>query len=85
MKVTAKFRATRRLRFENTKKIMSSEMRPKSFGAFEKLGPAIYGNLRAPVKLTGDNILLKENEITAENDFALIILSSGKQPYSRCG
>ena len=85
MKVTPKFRATRRLRFENTKKIMSSEMRSKSFGAFEKRGPAIYGNLRAPAKLTADNILLKENEMTAENDFALIILSSGKQPYSRCG
>ena len=31
-KITAKFRALRRLRFEDTKRIMSPEMRPKSFG-----------------------------------------------------
>ena len=40
-KITAKFRASRRLRFEDTKRIMSPEIRPKSFGTFEKqaLGP----------------------------------------------
>ena len=36
MKTTSKFRASRRLRFEDTKRIMSPEMRPKSFGTFEK-------------------------------------------------
>ena len=36
IKVTAKFGAQRRLRFENTKITLSSEMRPKSFGTFEK-------------------------------------------------
>ena len=36
---TAKFRASRRLRFKDTKRIMSPEMRPKSFGTFEKRGP----------------------------------------------
>jgi len=35
-KITAKFRASRRLRFEDTKRIMSPEIRPKSFGTFEK-------------------------------------------------
>ena len=35
-KITAKFRASRRLSFEDTKRIMSPEMRPKSFGTFEK-------------------------------------------------
>ena len=35
-KITAKFRASRRLRCENTRGIMSPEMRPKSFGTFEK-------------------------------------------------
>ena len=35
IKITAKFRASRRLRFEDTKIIMSPEMRPKSFGMFE--------------------------------------------------
>ena len=39
-KITAKFRASRRLRFEDTKRIMSREMRPKSFGTFEKQAPA---------------------------------------------
>ena len=39
MKITAKFRASRRLRFEDTKRIMSPEIRPKSFGTFEKQAP----------------------------------------------
>ena len=38
MKVTAKFRASRRLRFENTKQIMSSE----KFRGFRETG---HGNL----------------------------------------
>ena len=40
IKITAKFRAWRRLRFEDTKRIMSPEMHPKSFGTFEKQAPA---------------------------------------------
>ena len=39
IKITAKFRASRRLRFEDTKKIMSPEIRPKRFGTFEKRAP----------------------------------------------
>ena len=35
IKTTVKFRASRRLGFEDTKIIMSPEMRPKSFGMFE--------------------------------------------------
>ena len=38
-KITANFRASRRLRFEDTKRIMSPEIRPKSFGTFEKQAP----------------------------------------------
>ena len=38
-KITAKFRALRRLRFEDTKRIMSPEMVPKSFGTSEKRAP----------------------------------------------
>ena len=38
-KITAKLRASRRLRFEDTKRNMSPEMRPKSFGTFEKRAP----------------------------------------------
>ena len=36
IKITANVRASRRLRFEDTKRIMSPEMRPKSFGTSEK-------------------------------------------------
>ena len=32
MEITAKFRASMRLRYEDTKRIMSPEVRPKSFG-----------------------------------------------------
>ena len=39
IKITAKFRASRSLRFEDTKSIMSPEMRLKSFGTFEKQAP----------------------------------------------
>ena len=39
LKITAKFRASRRLRFENTKRIMSPQIRPKLFGTFEKQAP----------------------------------------------
>ena len=40
IKITAKFRASRRLRFEDTKRIMLPEIRQKSFGTFEKQAPA---------------------------------------------
>ena len=39
IKITEKFRATRRLSFEDTKRIMSPEMSLKSFGTVEKLAP----------------------------------------------
>ena len=39
IKITAKFRASRRLRFEDAKRIMSPVMRPKSLGTFEKQVP----------------------------------------------
>ena len=41
IKITAKFRASRRLRLEDTKKIMSPEIRPKSLGTFEKRAPGL--------------------------------------------
>ena len=44
IKITAKFRASRRLRFEDTKRIMSPEIRPKSFGTFEKQAPGLRDN-----------------------------------------
>ena len=41
IKITAKFRASMRLSFEDTKRIMSPEMRPKSLGTFEKQAPGL--------------------------------------------
>ena len=39
-KITAQFRASRGLRVEDTKSIITPEMRPKSFETFEKRAPA---------------------------------------------
>ena len=39
IKITAKSRASRRLSFKATKRIVSPEIRPKSFGTFEKQAP----------------------------------------------
>ena len=44
VKITAKFRASRRLRFEDTKRIVSPEISPKSFGTFEKQAPDYMTN-----------------------------------------
>ena len=44
IKITAKFCASRRLRFEDTKSTMSPEMLPKSFGTFEKQAPGVVWN-----------------------------------------
>ena len=42
IKINAKFGASRRLRFEDTKRIMSPEIRPKRFGTFEKRAPGLH-------------------------------------------
>ena len=47
VKITAKFRASKRLRFEDTKRIMSPEIRPKSFGTFEKQAPGPGSAIRS--------------------------------------
>ena len=52
IKITAKFRASRRLRFEHTKRIMSPKIRPKSFGTFEKQAPGT--NAPANLKPEGE-------------------------------
>ena len=39
IKISAKCRASRRVRFEDTKRIMPPEMRPKSFGTLKKQAP----------------------------------------------
>ena len=39
IKITSRFRSSRGLCFEDTKRILSPEMRPKSFGTFEKRAP----------------------------------------------
>ena len=47
MKIAAKFRASRRLRFEDTKRIKSPEVVPISLGTFEKLAPVHKCNASA--------------------------------------
>ena len=42
IKITAKFLGSRRLRFEDTKRIMSPEMRLKSFGTFRQRAPVQF-------------------------------------------
>ena len=42
IKTTSKFCTSRRLRFEDTKRTMSPEMLPKSFGTLEKRAPGHY-------------------------------------------
>ena len=39
IRITATYLNSRRLRFEDTKRIMSPEIRPKSLGTFEKRAP----------------------------------------------
>ena len=46
MKIVAKFGASRPLCFEDTKIIMSPEMRPKSFGTFEKRALGSYWRMK---------------------------------------
>ena len=45
IKTTVKFRALRRFRFEDTKRIMSPEMCPKSFWTFVKRAPDPHDEL----------------------------------------
>ena len=46
IKITLKFRASSRLRFEDIKRIMSPEMRPKSFETFEKRAKTYVDEMR---------------------------------------
>ena len=41
VKITAKFRASTQIRFEDAKRIMSPKIRPKGFGTFEKQAPEL--------------------------------------------
>ena len=41
IEIIATFRASRPLRFEDTKRIRSPEMRPERFGTFEKRAPGL--------------------------------------------
>ena len=93
MKITAKFRASRRLRFEDTERIMSPEMRPKSFGTFEKLAPGtcIHGLCASFPKKRLHNIKknwVSENRRLRTHRYSAVILhfqeplSSSPRPVS---
>ena len=78
IKITTKFRALKGLSSEDTKRIMSPEMRPKSFGTFEKRAretrfskvPKLFG------RISGDIILFVSSQrrrLEARN-FAVILI-----------
>ena len=50
IEITPKVRASERLRFEDTKRIMSLEMRPKSFGTFQPRSQGLSSSLHSPRK-----------------------------------
>ena len=52
IKIIAKFRASKRFRFEDTKRTMSPEIHPKSFGTFQKQAPYQFRGLGALANLT---------------------------------
>ena len=68
IKITAKFRASRCLHFEDTKRIMSPEMHPKSFRTFGKRAPDLKN-------------LVSHNDMSGSND--LICCECRKMPKSR--
>ena len=57
IKINAKFRASRHLCFEDTRRIMSPEMRPKRFGSFEKRAPGLRRYTNSSVKKCEDHAL----------------------------
>ena len=74
IKITAKFRASRRLRFEDTKRIMAPEIRPKSFGTFEK---------QAPAPQTGDMFCIVQ--IVSFNEIFVFNIKGPSQPVCFAG
>ena len=89
IKITAKFRALRSLRFEDTKRTMSPEMRPKSFGTFEKRAAGLRCDIRSGFNISDNDIQLLLRNLMTENcvekpiQFALcIILSFNKRRLS---
>ena len=68
-KITAKFRASRRLCSEDTKGIMSPEMHPKSFGTFEKRAPD--QRIHTIFSLSPINTTLAHNDEKAGHDWCV--------------
>ena len=62
VKITATFRASRRLRFEDTKRIKSPEMHPKSYETFWVTRPRAVADRRPPVFA---------HHSTTKNDFSV--------------
>ena len=63
IKIIAKFRASRRLRFEDTKRYMSPEMRPKMFGTFEKRAQASSTDPSSKSKTTIEPVFISRKLI----------------------
>ena len=87
IKITAKFLASRRLRVEDTKKMMLPEIRPKCFGTFEKRAPgALFSKVPKLFGRISDDIILfvssKRRRLEARN-LAVILNSIPLQRIKR--
>ena len=76
IKITAKFRASSRLRFEDTNRIVSPEMRPKSFGTFEKRAPVPSKNMLITMQIYSKSHVLHlwQHGVVGGSKFAVSLL-----------
>ena len=84
IKITPKYRASRRLRFEDTKRIMSPEMRPRCFGTFEKPVPCVtYFHLDLAIFSTERKMNIVPSNIRKVLKFGMKQLGRGQIPLWR--
>ena len=75
IKITSKFRASRRHRFEDTKRNMSPEIRPKSFGSFEKQAPGTVCDWRTKQQMIQYKqcTLTQITQMTVESNYVIAV------------
>ena len=78
IKITVKFRASRRLRCGDTKRIMSPEIRSKSFGSFEKQAPGVQFLVSIPLTTTAN---IRENVTSKFTSLSRFFRPIGVVPY----
>ena len=75
IKITSKFRASSRHRFEDTKRNMSPEIRPKSFGTFEKQAPGTVYDWRTKQQMIQYTLtqMCTLTQMTVESNYVIAI------------